>query len=237
MSAKTPRGSTVILRPQRLAKSSQAYIGYDEPKLLKIDTYHGFAQTGTSIVGVFNVCQYSLPELVSLSDFPGTESGTYIIRSFITGNTSTAMTQKDVKAFIHIDLDVKGYDILTAHPVFSLTRKGNQIQLTNLGLCEKMSGSTAVVATQCYNTEQGHIRVWTSLKALGTLGVWIDQLPSMSLEDDFFIVMFGRPVPLHCVKVSEANARVLEIDLERTWKEGDYNQTWSNEVAVEMMIK
>ena len=57
------------------------------------------------------------------------------------------------------------------------------------------------------------------------------------MEDDFFVLMFGRPVPLHCVKVCPADGRVLEIDLERTWKEGDYNQTWSNEVAVELMIK
>jgi hypothetical protein len=39
MTAKTPRGNTVILRTSRSGKTSQAYVGYDEPKLLKIETY------------------------------------------------------------------------------------------------------------------------------------------------------------------------------------------------------
>ena len=38
MTANTPRGSTVILRTPRFGKSSRAYIGYEEQKLLKIET-------------------------------------------------------------------------------------------------------------------------------------------------------------------------------------------------------
>src|ERR1700753_169247 len=102
MTAMTSRETTVILRPQRLAKSSQVYNAYDEPKLLKIDTYHGWAEVGTSIVGVFNVCQYALSEIISLSEFPGTEKGPYIIRSYVNGKTSIPMTHDDDQSFIHV---------------------------------------------------------------------------------------------------------------------------------------
>ena len=50
-------------------------------------------------------------------------------------------------------------------------------------------------------------------------------------------LMFGKPIPLHCVKKSETNKDVLEIDLETAWKESDQNAGWSNEVHVEIFIR
>jgi hypothetical protein len=237
MTGKTLRGSTVILRPQRLAKSSHAYNAYDEPKLLKIDTYHGMAQTGTAIVGIFNVCQYALPEIVGLSDFPGTETGTYIIRSYTNGKTTAPMTHEDDLAFIHVELPVKGYDILTAYPILSFHTRKVPIKIANLGLLGKMSGATAIVATQIYTDDQDRVRVWASLKALGVWGIWIDVLPEIPIEDNFFILLLGKPIPSHCVKPCATDERVLEVDLERSWKEGDYQAGWSNEAVVEIMIK
>lgn len=49
-------------------------------------------------------------------------------------------------------------------------------------------------------------------------------------------LMFGKPIPLDCVKKSEADPYVLEIDLETAWKESDQRAGWSNEVAVEVII-
>jgi hypothetical protein len=237
MTAMTTHEQTVILRPQRSAKSSQAYNGYDEPKLLKIDTYHGYAEDGTSIVGVFNVCQYALSEISSLSDFLGTEKGSYIIRSYVKGKTSDPITQEDDHSFIHIDLDVKGYDILTAHPVISANLPNSTLKIANLGLVNKMSGAVAIIATRQFVDDSGRLRLWTSLKALGTFGLWVDKLPSMSVEKDFFIVMLGQPVPLHCVKICNTDERILEIDLEKAWKEGGYKVGWSNEAVIELLIK
>ena len=237
MTAMTVRKTTVILRPQRLAKSSQVYNAYDEPKLLRIDTYHGWAETGTSIVGIFNVCQYALTEIICLSDFPGTAVGSYIIRSYVNGKTSIPMTQEDDNSFTHVDLDVKGYDILTAYPVSTLNGPKTPLKIANLGLTDKMSGAVAIVATRKFVDDSGRLRIWTSLKALGTFGLWIDNLPSVSVESDIFITMLGHPVPLHCVKVCDKDDRILEIDLERTWKEGAYQPGWSNEVVLELMIK
>ena len=55
MTGNTPRGDTVILRPQTFGKSSSAYNAYNDPVLLKINTYVGRAQNGISILGIFNV--------------------------------------------------------------------------------------------------------------------------------------------------------------------------------------
>jgi hypothetical protein len=49
--------------------------------------------------------------------------------------------------------------------------------------------------------------------------------------------IFGRPISTHCVKISAADENVLEIDLTRAWKETDQKASWSNEVAVELMIR
>jgi hypothetical protein len=57
-------------------------------------------------------------------------------------------------------------------------------------------------------------------------GVYISDLKQRSIEDDFFAVIFGRPISAHCVKVSESCENVLEIDLTRAWKETDQKTSW-----------
>jgi hypothetical protein len=68
-------------------------------------------------------------------------------------------------------------------------------------------------------------------------GVYISDLKERSIEEDFFAVLFGRPIPSDCVNVSKADENVLEIDLIRAWKETDSKASWSNEVAVELVIR
>lgn len=170
MTAETPRGNTVILRPDRVGKSSNAYIGYNERKLLKVDTYCGGAKTGVSMLGIFNVSQHHITELILLSDFPGTEEGEYVIRSHVSGKTSKPSTRASGRAIVTMDLNVKGYDILSAYPVHRFPRNGHEIAVANLGLVGKMSGAAAIISTQIYVERSGRLRVWTSLKALGTYG-------------------------------------------------------------------
>jgi hypothetical protein len=170
MTAKTCRGDTVILRPPHPGKSSNAYIGYDEQKLLKIETYVGMAKTGVSILGVFNVCQNPLTEMVMLSDFPGTESGEYVIRSHVSGGVSKPSTRKNGKAIVTEELGVKGYDILSAYPVRRFSGKNGDISVAVLGLLGKMSGAAAIVNQDVYIEENGRVRAWVSLKALGIYG-------------------------------------------------------------------
>ena len=53
MTGVTPRGKTVIFRPNVLGRSLDHYVGYDDDSLLKVGSYHGEFQVmiGRSIVG------------------------------------------------------------------------------------------------------------------------------------------------------------------------------------------
>lgn len=50
------------------------------------------------------------------------------------------------------------------------------------------------------------------------------------------ITILGRPIPFHTIKASDGYP-VLEIDIERAWKEMDLNSGWSNEVTVDIFIR
>ena len=43
-------------------------------------------------------------------------------------------------------------------------------------------------------------------------------------------------MPVHTVKVSEVDKHVLEIDVEKAWKELDLESGWSNEVEVKVYL-
>lgn len=49
--------------------------------------------------------------------------------------------------------------------------------------------------------------------------------------------MFGKPIPMECVKKNSTDAIVLEVDLEAAWKASDQNAGWSNEVAIELYVR
>jgi hypothetical protein len=171
MTAKTPRGNTVILRPHRLGKTSQAYVGYDEQKMLKIDTYVGMAHTGVSILGVFNVSQSHLTEILRLDDLPGTEKGEYIIRSHVGGKCSKPTKKGDDKMSICTDLGVKGYDIFSAYPLLGPYQvKSGNVSVAPLGLVGKMTGAAAIVNHDVVVETNGRVRIWISLKAFGSYG-------------------------------------------------------------------
>ena len=169
MTAETIQDKTVILRPHRIAKSSNAYHGYDERKLLHVNTFCGDAEKGISILGVFNVCQQPLTEIITLRDFPGTENGTYVVRSHVGGSVCDPCTQES-SSTVCLDLDVKGYDILSAYPVRQFELKHGAVHIANLGLLGKMTGAAAIVSTDFRVENLGRIRIWMALKALGTLG-------------------------------------------------------------------
>lgn len=186
MTGNTPRGDTVILRPHTVGKSTMAYNSYDDPILLKISTYVGMAHTGVSILGVFNCSQHLLSELVGLSQFPGAENGTYVIRTHTSGAITKPNTAEKNDVFVQLDLGTQGWEILSAYPVqqFELRRsheaKGpSSVDVAVLGLLGKMTGAAAIISTSSYvDRESGRLRVWTSLKAMGTYGKFLDLAPS-----------------------------------------------------------
>ena len=179
MTGNTPRGDTVILRPHTVGKSTSAYNSYDDAVLLKVSTFVGMAHSGVSILGVFNCTQHPLTELIGLDQFPGAETGTYIIRSHITGQVSNPTSVDSGAAFVHLEVPVIGWDILSAFPLqsFKLERGKHgaegpaEISVANLGLLGKMTGAAGIINSDAYvERDSGKLRVWTSLKVLGTYG-------------------------------------------------------------------
>ena len=241
MTAQTPRGKTAILRPHRVGKSMNAYVGYEEQGLLKIGTYVGFARTGTGILGIFNCCSQPLSELVRLEDFPGTEEGTYVVRNFEDGMVSKPMQRGEMSAFVGINLDVRGWAIVAAHParVFEVGQGvGDKVKMSvaMLGLVDKMTGSAAVMNYDVYVEDNGRLRIWTSLKALGKLGVYVSGVGRRSVEDHVMVLLFGKSIVRDAVKVAEGSEDVLEIDVEKAWRESGEEAGWNNEVSLEVFV-
>lgn len=242
MTGLTPRGNTVIFRPSTLGKTVDAYSGYDEPTLLKITAYVGRAKTGSSILGVFNTTQYPLSEIINLSSFPGVVGEKYVIRAHTSGKVSTSVSEEDTQAHVLMSLPAHGWEILTAIPAprFALKRRHPSsgpvdIRVANLGLLGKMTSSAAVVESSAYiDRGSGRLRLWTSLKALGTWGVWISDLAERDVLQDFMVLLFGRAIDVKWVKV---DGNVLAIDAAGAWKESDQKAGWSNEVALELFIR
>jgi hypothetical protein len=194
MTGQTPRGDTVILRPHTVGKSSSAYNPYDDAVLLKVSTYVGMAHTGVSILGVFNCTPKPLTELIGLDAFPGAEKGVYVIRSHTDGQITKPTSVASNESFVHLELPIRGWDILSAFPLQSFTlQRGNghavqgsqDISVACLGVLEKMTGAAAIINTDSYiDKESGRLRVQTSLKVLGTYGM-LSPLPSSPLPQVF----------------------------------------------------
>lgn len=179
MTGNTPRGDTVILRSQTVGKSTSAYNSYDDPVFLKVSTYVGSAHSGSSILGVFNCTQHPLDELIGLDAFPGAEKGTYIIRNHTSGQVTKPTSTDNSNTFVHLELPVRGWEILSAFPLhsFKLQRRHSgkgpeDIAVANLGILGKMAGAAAIVSSSSHvDIESGRLRIWTSLKVLGTYGI------------------------------------------------------------------
>lgn len=56
----------------------------------------------------------------------------------------------------------------------------------------------------------------------------------MTIEDDFMVTIYGQAIPPHTVSVNVADKHVLQIDIEKAWKEMDLKSGWSNEVEVKV---
>ncbi|KAE8443523.1 hypothetical protein EG329_001763 [Mollisiaceae sp. DMI_Dod_QoI] len=246
MTGPTPRGKTVIFRPDVVGKSLDQYNGYDDDNLLLVGTYHGGAVAGTGIVGVFNVSQRPLTELIPLSKFPGVVKGQYyIVRAHSSGLISNPMQIIDRDALIHISLGIRGYDILSAYPlqgfvvekvVEKVDEKEQITWIANLGLLGKMAGAAAITNNKITMLENGRILIDTSIKALGTLGLYISNLPDISFKDETMIMIQGKVIPVHTVQICKDDSHVLEIDVATAWKELDLEAGWSNEVEIKIYI-
>jgi len=234
MTARTARGRTVILRPHIIGKSINPYNEYSSRAILKVGTYVGYARTGTGILGVFNVSKNPLSEFVPLSDFPGTESGDYIIGSFLADEFSQPMSrQYGDPTEVVVNLVEGGWDILTAYPLRKFTLGTASVSVAMLGLRGKMTGAAAVTGYDAYIESNGRLRVWAAVKALGVLGIWISDLEKRSVVDDFMVCILGKPISIDRVSVK---GQVLEIDVAKAWEDSKEDPGWSNEVSLEVFV-
>jgi len=235
MTGRTTRGRNVILRPHRVGKSMNCYAGYDEQALVKIGTYVGYARTGTGILGIFNCFSRPTAEFVALGDFPGVEDDIeYILRSF-DGAVSPAMKKGDDKAMVRVELEVRGWSILSAHPLRTFKRgRGVNTAVAMLGMLGKLTGAAGVTGHEIHTEEpSGRLRIWSSMKVLGRLGIWISDLPQKSVDEDIMVLMFGQVVSRDAIEVDGCT---LSVDVERAWNESGQDAGWSNEVTIEVFV-
>ncbi|KAI0409393.1 raffinose synthase Sip1 [Xylaria palmicola] len=236
MTALTPRGKTVILRPNVLGKTIDTYTGYGEDALLKVGSYRGKAATGTPMLGVFNTRPHVLTEIIPLDCFPGVLPLTnYIIRSHHSSKVTAVTEPRSQTARLCVTLGLCGYDIFTAYPVTQFDSETNgRITTASLGLIGKMTGAAAIIDDHFDFLSTGRVSSVTRLKALGTLGLYLSDLPHMSIERDFMITIQGVPVPLHTVTIDQKDSHVLAVDIQQAWDEMDLSSGWSNEVEVKI---
>lgn len=243
MTARTIKGKTVILRPSVIGKTIGMYTAYEEETLLKVGTYTGGKSSGTGILGLFNVSQRPISEFVNLNSFPCVEvDQEYIVRSHTTGEISNTLRLEDESAVVSLEVQVKGYEILSAYPLGAFTLKGSSglkhesTRVAVLGFLGKMTGAAAVLSTEMRIVENGRLRIHTILKALGVLGIYISTLHARSIADDVMVLLSGRAVPLYTVTAGEEGA-VLEIDIKRAWEEMGLEAGWGNEIGVEVFVR
>lgn len=175
MTGPSPRGKTIIFRPSVMGKSLDQYIGYDDGQLLLIGTYHGAAATETGMIGIFNVAQRPLSQLIPLSKFPGVkEAQYYVVRAHSSGLVSKPMQVVDKDALLYVTLGIRGYDILSSYPLRGFVHENRSgpstTWIANLGLVGKMAAAAAVADSRMIMTENGRVTIDTNLKALGVLG-------------------------------------------------------------------
>ena len=258
MSAQNPRGQTVILRPSNVGKTVGVYDKYDDRGVLKVGVYDGKAETGTGMLGIFNLAEQDINFLLPVTKIPGlsvpageeAREGKWIIRSHITKKITRAITPTipvPANTLLEGKLGVRGYDIWSALPVHETKLESGNIEVAVLGLLGKMTGAAAIIDSHfAVNENEKRLRVHVQLKALGTLGIWVNDLQGEEERWkplDMMVMIQGKAVPERKVKVSaegidpqQPGARVIEVDVAGAWKEMELQPGWSNEVGVEVFV-
>ncbi|KAK2736241.1 hypothetical protein FQN57_000839 [Myotisia sp. PD_48] len=250
MTAPTPQGDTIILRPSVPGRAREVFHNYNEAHILRIGTFDGWAKTGSGILGLFNIGPATLSGLVHLGEFPGIlheDNRKYIIRAHSTGKISRIMEPADSSALVSVTLAQRGWEILTMYPIYAfgpLDKSGNDsralgspVHVAVLGLLDKMTGVAAIVDAEISQTPTHSVRFKVSLKALGVFGVFISDLETREVENNFMVLLQGRAVPVELVvKGNCREACVLSVDILKAWEMMGLEGGWNNEVSLEIYM-
>jgi hypothetical protein len=166
MTAKAIDGSSVVLRPESIATTMEAYVRPHSDRFLRLGTTH----QQILILGLVNVGEKFVDELVKLTSFPRVEpERSYIVRSHFGGNTTGPMNIHDKMPVVQVSLEPQGVEVLSAAPVY----ESGGITFAALGLLHKISGAAAIRSFGLRRSESGDDTVLTvALKALGVFGKW-----------------------------------------------------------------
>lgn len=170
MSAISPQGHTVILRPSRVALPIDPFVAYNNNQLLKVGNFCG-SVGGSSLMAVFNISEMENSELISIGEFPGIVPDTkYVVRSHRTGAVSKTHIRGEGN-LIHITVPQRGWEFYSATPVQELVYADDKVPFLfgAFGLISAMSGAAAIIS-QSVNTDTERAVISVTLKALGTLG-------------------------------------------------------------------
>ncbi|KAL4733549.1 glycoside hydrolase superfamily [Aspergillus similis] len=256
MTASTIQGTTITLRPDIAGRTLDMYHDIREGHILRVGTYHGRAGSGSGIMGVFNVAKGAKSAIIPVDDFPGiyhdqkeTAQG-YIIRAHRTGRIVEGLY---VSSTVSVALNERKGDVLTAYPVKALTLSLNprdkdndkernmttakvsvNVRVAVLGLLRKITGVAALVSSDIYIEGTGRLRVDVGIKALGVLGIYFSCLQEWDIDENFMVLVSGRPVPRKCVW--KENEKILAIDVEEAWHELGLQAGWGNEVWISVLL-
>ena len=64
--------------------------------------------------------------------------------------------------------------------------------------------------------------------------MYISHLPSLSIADDFIATISGRVIPPSTVSISQHSEKILDIDVEKAWREVEAPVGWGNEVDIKV---
>ncbi|KAI5310635.1 hypothetical protein KEM55_004277 [Ascosphaera atra] len=215
MTATTPQGRTVALRPSVLGAAQGVYHEYTDGGALAIGTYHGAARTGTGIVGVFNIGQGpDAKTMLALNEFPGVERDQeYIIRDYRSGAISPVVSVHDHTAFVATTLPVRCWDIFAAHPVQTVNKA---TKVAVLGLIDKMTGIAAVQKYAAQHTASHRLQIDVTLKALGELGVYVSDLQDKTVHGNLMVLLNGKAVAEENVSINESKT-LVKVDIAKAW--------------------
>lgn len=83
------------------------------------------------------------------------------------------MEPLDGQSLVSVNLEQRGWEILTVYPARSFKiKRGELTHVAVLGLLGKMTGAVAVTSSDIFMVENGRLRFDIHLKALGILRVY-----------------------------------------------------------------
>lgn len=236
--AETIRGTSVSLRPTRMALPVDPYFNLNEKRPLFLSNFYGGAG-GFSLVAAFNVGENDQSEFLApirRSMFPALSSGgEYVVRSYLSGFTaefSNSDSSSDDAALMMVKLKSSEWDVFTAAPLAVIKTQFKTIKIGALGVLNKITGAAAIQRQQVVVPVTGRAVLDVDLKVLGLLGIYISDLSAaggMEAVTKLLITIQGLVMPLSALS-TEGN--ILRIDLESAWRDLDLQSRWSNEVAL-----